>query len=101
LAGCYNIFPIESIYPVRNSGKDVQKTKDKRLVKLGRISNGVYWWKGKIKKDKEAVLIVKTLRKNFKKIEKAVKELHSYSVPCILEILIGKGNKEYLDWIKS
>lgn len=73
LAACCNIFPIESIY----------------------------WWRNKIVKDKEVVLIVKTLKKNFGKIEREIKKLHSYTVPCILEILINKGNKEYLNWLKK
>ena len=72
LASCVNIFPIESIYR----------------------------WQGKIVQEKEAVLIVKTLKKNFKKIEKEVKKLHSYSLPCILEIPIKRGNKEYLEWLR-
>jgi len=73
LAACCNIFPIESIY----------------------------WWQKRIFKNKETVLIVKTLKKNFKKIEKEVKRLHSYEVPCILEIPIKGGNLEYLKWLKK
>jgi len=69
---CCNIFPIESIY----------------------------WWEGKIVKDKEVVLIAKTFEKNFKKVEKEVKKLHSYKVPCILEIPIKRVNLEYLNWLK-
>ncbi len=83
LVGCCNIFPIESIYwwslPDKNS-KDKQK---------------------KIVKDKEVVLIAKTLKKNFKKVEKEVKRLHSYKIPCILEIPINQGNKNYLNWLKK
>ena len=73
LAVCCNIFPIESIYG----------------------------WGGKIVKDKEIVLIVKTLEKNFKKVEREVKKLHSYNVPCILEIPIKRLNSEYLSWLKK
>lgn len=73
LAGCCNIFPIESIY----------------------------WWDRKITEDREVVLIAKTLKKNFKKVEKEVKRLHSYELPCILEIPIRKGSSEYLNWLKK
>ncbi len=73
LAGCCNVFPIESIY----------------------------WWQKKIVKAKEVVLIVKTLKKNFKKVEKEVKKLHSYTVPCILEIPIRRENVDYLKWLKK
>lgn len=72
LAACCNLFPVESIYQ----------------------------WKGKIAGNREMVLIVKTLKKNFKKVEKEVKKLHSYKVPCILEIPIARGNARYLDWLK-
>ena len=73
LAACCNIFPITSIY----------------------------WWKNKINRDREAVLIVKTLKNNFKKIEKEIKKIHSYTTPCILEIPITRGNVEYLKWIEK
>lgn len=73
LAACCIIFPIDSIY----------------------------WWQSKIVKDKEVALIVKTLKKNFKKIEKEVKRLHSYTVPCILEIPISRGNKDFLNWLEK
>jgi periplasmic divalent cation tolerance protein len=73
LAACCNIFPIESIY----------------------------WWQGKILNDKEVVLIVKTLKRNFKKVEKEVKKLHSYKVPCILEIPIRNGDSDYLKWLQG
>ena len=73
LAACFITFPIES----------------------------VYWWQGKITQNKETVLVVKTLKKNFKKIEKEVKRLHSYTVPCILEIPISRGSKDFLEWLKK
>jgi len=73
LAACCIIFPIESIY----------------------------WWQKKIVGDKEIVLIVKTLKKNFKKIEKEVKRLHSYKVPCILEIPISQASKDFLNWLEK
>lgn len=70
-------------------------------VNIYPVVESIYYWKKKIVKEKEAVLLVKTLEKNFGKIEKEVKKLHSYSVPCILEIPISRGNKEYLNWLKN
>lgn len=73
LAGCCNIFPITSLYK----------------------------WKGKFVKDKEVVLIVKTLEKNFEKIKKEVKKSHSYKTPCILEIPVTRSNKDFLIWLEK
>ncbi len=73
LAACVNIFPIDSIYS----------------------------WQKKIVKDKEFAAIIKTKKKNFKKIEEFILEYHSYATPCILEIPIGKVTKKYLKWINK
>ena len=73
LAACVNIFPIESIY---------------------------YWGK-KIIRDKEFVMIIKTKRENFKKIEKFILENHSYDTPCIVEISIGRVTPKYSDWLNK
>lgn len=77
---------------------------EKRLaacVNIFPVIESIYRWKGKIVKDKEAVLIVKTSKNNFQKVEMEVKKIHSYSVPCILGIPIGRGNKDYLNWLEK
>ncbi len=73
LAACVNIFPI----------------------------NSFYWWQGKIIKDQETVLIVKTLKGYYGKIKKEVERLHSYTIPFIGLIEIKKINKNYLNWLKG
>jgi periplasmic divalent cation tolerance protein len=60
-----------------------------------------YWWKGKIEKSNEATIILKTKKKLVKDVIKRVKELHSYTVPCIITIPITGGNKDFLNWINE
>lgn len=60
-----------------------------------------YTWKGKLCNENEVLLILKTLGENKDKLEKRIKELHSYDVPCILSIKTYSENKEYLDWVKK
>lgn len=59
----------------------------------------MYRWKGKIEEARETVLIAKTTRKLFSKLSKKVKVIHSYEVPCILQIPVTDGNKEYVNWL--
>ncbi len=59
-----------------------------------------YRWEGKEQEDSEAVLIMKTKESLFDRLEKAVKELHSYSCPCVLAVPIVHANDEYAEWIK-
>ena len=74
----------------------------KRLIACANIFpiKSIYWWKGKIVKDKENVIIAKTSNKNFKKLESEVKKIHSYEIPCILRIT-ATANKEYQEWMNK
>ena len=63
--------------------------------------DSLFAWKSKTEKTKEVLLIVKSSRKLFKKIEKIVKELHNYEVPEIIALPIITGSKSYLNWIKD
>ena len=74
----------------------------KRLIACANMIPGVeskFWWNGKIDKAKEILLMMKTQRRNFRKIEKEIKHLHSYKVPEMIALPIVEGSGEYLDWI--
>jgi periplasmic divalent cation tolerance protein len=58
-----------------------------------------YWWQGKIEDSSEVMLVIKTGRDRFKEIVRAVKSLHSYSVPEIVMLPIVEGSEDYLRWI--
>ena len=60
-----------------------------------------YWWENKLCKDDELLLIAKIKNSNFKVLEKAVKEIHSYDVPEIILVPVAEGSNAYLDWIKQ
>jgi periplasmic divalent cation tolerance protein len=59
----------------------------------------IYRWKGKIESGREFLLVIKTLRKRFATLEAEVKRLHSYDVPEIIALPIGRGSQPYLAWI--
>jgi periplasmic divalent cation tolerance protein len=61
----------------------------------------IYRWEGKIWDEKEWILIIKTQKQRFEKLEKKVKSLHSYSVPEIIGLPIIEGSSSYLDWLKE
>jgi periplasmic divalent cation tolerance protein len=60
-----------------------------------------YLWKGKIEEDSESVMVVKTRSELVENVIKKVEEVHSYQIPCVLEITVNKGSKTYLKWMKS
>ncbi len=73
LAACANIFPISSIYR----------------------------WKDNIEEGSEIGILIKTISENVKAVEKRVKEIHSYEVPCVVSFNINDGSGEYLKWIQE
>lgn len=76
---------------------------EKRLVACVNLFpvSSMYRWKGSINNDAEVVLILKTVKKKFKDIEKEIKKIHSYECPCIISIKVTDVNKEFLKFIKK
>lgn len=62
-------------------------------------ASSVYWWEGKIEESEEVVLIAKTTAKLVNDAISRVKQLHSYSCPCVVALPIIEGNAEFLEWI--
>ena len=75
---------------------------NKRIIACANIIGDVksiFLWRGKVRNTVEILLIIKTTEKNFKKVQKIVRKLHSYEVPEIIGIPITSGDKDYLKWI--
>jgi periplasmic divalent cation tolerance protein len=59
----------------------------------------IYSWQGRIEDGQEILLIVKTKKSLFERLQARVKELHSYEVPEIIGLPVVEGSKEYLEWL--
>jgi periplasmic divalent cation tolerance protein len=59
----------------------------------------IYRWKGKICKDGELLLIVKTLESELEGVQETIRELHSYELPEILSFSVSYGERRFLEWI--
>lgn len=73
LIACYNLMPVES----------------------------AYLWKGKIEEENEILMICKTKKDNFDKVEKYLTQHSDYEIPEVVAVETSKVNKLYLDWINS
>lgn len=73
LAGCVNIFAVDSIYS----------------------------WQDKTEEGNEFVAVIKSKKENFKKIEKFILQNHGDSAPCVLEIPVARVSVKYLRWLKG
>ena len=67
-------------------------------VNIVRLGGSIYRWKGKVVKEKEFLLLIKTA-KPYEKVERFIKKHHSYGLPEIISFPIAKGYKKYLAWL--
>jgi periplasmic divalent cation tolerance protein len=68
-------------------------------VNIIRSVRSIYRWQGRVEDEQEVLMIAKTKRDLFKRLQERVKELHSYKVPEIIGLPVIEGSKEYLDWL--
>jgi periplasmic divalent cation tolerance protein len=61
----------------------------------------IFSWQGKICRERESLMILKTRQSCFDRLVTRVKSLHSYSVPEIIALPIILGSKDYLRWIRN
>jgi periplasmic divalent cation tolerance protein len=61
----------------------------------------IYRWKGKICKDGELMLVVKTLEGELDGVMATIRELHSYELPEILSFQVARGEPNFLQWIAA
>lgn len=67
---------------------------------IGPVSS-VFWWKGKINRESEFLVLMKTRLDLFEKVAKTIKQMHSYEEPEIIAVPITKGEQSYLNWLNS
>jgi len=90
--------------PVNKSKKLVDKILKSKLAGCAlniSLSESKFWWKGKISREKETLIIFKTTDVLVNKLFKKIKELHPYKVPFIGEVEIKKVNEDYEKWLKE
>ena len=63
--------------------------------------SSIYFWEGKLCNEQELLLIIKTTAIIYARLEKRIKDLHSYEVPEIISIPLEQGSAKYLKWIKD
>lgn len=60
-----------------------------------------YRWQGKICRDGEYMLVIKTMDHEYEAITSTIHELHSYELPEILAFTISEGEPRFLEWVQT
>jgi periplasmic divalent cation tolerance protein len=59
----------------------------------------IYHWQGKLCRDGESLLVIKSTSGTYKRLEKKIKDVHPYDVPEIVTVKIKAVEYEYLKWV--
>jgi periplasmic divalent cation tolerance protein len=68
-------------------------------VNLLPAMESVYRWEGRVERESERQVIIKTTRERTETLWERVRELHPYEVPEFVVLAIVDGNDAYLRWI--
>ena len=68
-------------------------------VNLLPAMDSVYRWEGRVERESERQVIIKTTRERTETLWERVRELHPYEVPEFVVLAIVDGNDAYLRWI--
>ena len=64
-------------------------------------AESLYWWKGRVERAQEYLLIVKTTRRNLPTLERGLIKRHPYTVPECIALPIAAGLRPYLAWLHA
>jgi uncharacterized protein involved in tolerance to divalent cations len=60
-----------------------------------------YKWQGKVKNEKEDILLIKTMKRNEKLVYEIIRVIHDYETPEIITIAINNIDSSYLNWVND
>jgi periplasmic divalent cation tolerance protein len=64
-------------------------------------ARSIYRWRDAVEEAREFILVIKTVARLYSRVERRVRELHSYELPEIIALGLIGGSKPYLDWIRA
>ncbi len=70
-------------------------------VNIVPIAQSVYRWRGRIESTPEFLLIIKSLKRAYARLEKRLRALHPYELPEIIAVPISSGSRPYLAWLAN
>jgi periplasmic divalent cation tolerance protein len=60
-----------------------------------------YRWKGKLERDEERLLVIKTTADRFERLRETLVSLHPYELPEVVAVGIEGGHQPYLAWLDA
>src|SRR5581483_6625370 len=59
----------------------------------------IYRWRDAIEDERETLMLIKTRAALVRRLERRIKELHTYEVPEVVAMKLDSGSTPYLTWL--
>ncbi|MBL7016194.1 MAG: divalent-cation tolerance protein CutA [Kiritimatiellales bacterium] len=99
---------VKLIYVTAPSLEDAERIAEavvtEKLAACANFFDGVqsiFEWEGKLCREQEAVLLLKTTNDRVAELTGRIQELHAYNCPCIVALPVDGGNPDFLSWVES
>ncbi len=86
------------------AGRIAETVVREQLAACANLFDGVtsiFRWDGKLCRESETVLILKTTAERVDELTERIQQLHSYDCPCVVSLPIETGNPDFLRWIST
>lgn len=58
-----------------------------------------YFWEDEVKQEHEYLILIKTMKDKFSKLEEFILENHSYDLPEVVGVEAAKVSEKYIKWV--
>ena len=60
-----------------------------------------YRWKGRVERESEQQMVIKTTRARVAALETRLRQLHPYELPEFVVLPVESGSEAYVDWVRD
>lgn len=89
----------------KTEAKNIAKTlvQEKLIACANIIDNvtSIYEYNNKSCEEDEVLIIIKTISGHFQKVKNRIIEMHSYDIPCIVEVNTTNAANKFTDWVAN
>jgi len=61
----------------------------------------IYRWEGKLCRDAELLLIIKSVTEKFEAVRETIRRMHTYQVPEVIAVPLTACDADYLKWLRE
>lgn len=82
----------------------VARLVEERLIACGNLLPGVvsiFRWEGKVQREQEVLVVMKTPRSHVERLFRRIGELHPYEVPEIVSLSADAVSSAYVRWVRQ